>query len=146
MSIFDIYKDVPKEIQVAISESFGMFWFDPSACGNKIRMIVELIMDNQKVPKSQVKDGKRRSYVLHKRLELFKSTKSAEADLLMAIKWIGNSGSHTNGSLTKDDILDTCEILDHVTMKIYKKESKRINDMGKKINKLKKPSRNKRKI
>lgn len=139
LNIFQIHKDVPEEICEAIKESFKLFWIDSSSCGNKIRTVVELIMDEQKIVKTYVDRGKRKGYSLHKRIELFKAVKPEEADLLMAIKWIGNSGSHVNDELNKDDTLDAYEILEHVTTKLYEKDSHRIKALSKTINKRKKP-------
>ncbi len=76
---------------------------------------------------------------LHKRIERFKIKNPEQAESLMAIKWIGNSGSHTSTSLTKDDILDSFEILEYVTTKLYETDTKRITQLTKQINKKKKP-------
>lgn len=139
LHIFTIHKDVPQAIKEEIVNAFNVFWLDTSSCANKIRVIVELIMDDMKVVKTYVQNNKRRGYTLHKRIEQFKLTNHELADLLMAIKWIGNSGSHTSDNLTKDDILDSFEILEHVTTKLYEKDSKGIVKLAKQINKKKKP-------
>jgi hypothetical protein len=139
LHIFHINKDLPANIRNEIINSFNVYWLDISSCANKIRVVVELIMDDMKIPKTYLSGNKRRGYILHKRIELFKVEKPEQADLLMAIKWIGNSGSHTSDSLTKDDILDSYEILEHVTTKLYETDSKRIAKLTKTINKRKKP-------
>ena len=62
LNIFQIHADVPKEISKAIKESYKLFWLDSSSCGNKIRTVVELIMDEQKIAKCAIdqayRDGK----------------------------------------------------------------------------------------
>lgn len=136
--IFQLHKELPENINYEIINSFKIFWLDISSCANKIRRVVELIMDDMKIPKTYLQSGKRKGYSLHKRIEQFKAKKPEEADLLMAIKWIGNSGSHTGDGLTKDDILDSYEILEHVTNKLYEKDTKRISKLTKTINKRKK--------
>jgi|LNFM01.1.fsa_nt_gb hypothetical protein len=146
LHIFQIHPDVPRDLASAIVESFKLYWIDISSCANKIRIVVELIMDEQKITRTFTTGGKRKSHSLHKRIELFKVTKPEEADYLMAIKWIGNSGSHTNGGLTKDDILDAYEILEFVTTKLYEKDSHRLKKLSKEINKKKKPIAKKRAI
>ena len=139
LHIFHIDKDLPDNIRGEIINSFNVYWLDISSCANKIRVVIELIMDDMKVPKTYLHAGKRKGYSLHKRIELFKVSNSEQAELLMAIKWIGNSGSHTSDGLTKDDILDSFEILEHVTAKLYETDSKRIAKLTKTINKRKKP-------
>lgn len=44
---------------------------------------------------------------------------------LMALKWLGNAGSH-DGSLNKDDLLDAFEVLDHVLAEIIDERSERV--------------------
>ena len=58
----------------------------------------------------------------------------------MAIKWIGNFGSHASDLLTKDDVLDAYEILELVISKLYEREdSIRVKKLSKDIVKRKKP-------
>ena len=139
INIFTIHLDAPGPIKAAVLEAFKVYWIDIASCGNKIRIVVESIMDDQKILKTYINGGKRTGYSLHKRIELFKSTKPEEADLLMAIKWIGNSSSHTGDILTRDDILDAFEILEYVLTKLYEKDSARLKKLSKAINKKKKP-------
>ena len=40
------------------------------------------------------------------------------ADALMAVKWIGNEGSHQDVLSTRD-VLDDAEILEHVVVALY---------------------------
>lgn len=139
LKIFQINDNVPETIGGEILKAFKVYWIDISSCANKIRVVVELIMDDMKVKKTFNHAGKRKAYTLHKRIDLFKSKNPEEADLLMATKWIGNTGSHKNDNLTRDDILDGLEILEFVTNKLYETDSKRISTLTKKINKRKKP-------
>ena len=55
---------------------------------------------------------------------------------LMAIKWIGNDGSHYK-KITKEDILDAFKILEYCLNKIYVKEEEEIKKLAKKINTIK---------
>ena len=41
----------------------------------------------------------------------------------MAVKWIGNNGSHHGQPLSRSAIVDAMEMLDHVTYKLYDTES-----------------------
>lgn len=145
IKIFPINKDVPENISEIIMSAFSLYWTDLSSCANKIRTVAEYIMDNKKIPKTYTYRSKRKKYTLHRRIEIFKVTNNEEADLLMAIKWIGNSGSHQFDNLTQDDILDSFEILELVTTKLYETDSIRIKKLSKDINKRKKAIGNKKK-
>lgn len=139
ISIFKIYEEVPGKIKEIIMSSFRLYWMDLSSCSNKIRTAAEYIMDDKKVPKTYLDKGKRKGYSLHNRIELFRKTNKEESELLMAIKWIGNSGSHQIDNLTKDDILDSFEILEHVIIRLYDTNSNRIKKISTIINKKRKP-------
>jgi hypothetical protein len=104
---------------------------------------VELILDKFKIKKTtNNSDGKRKKVALHHRIEQFKVKYSSAAELLMAIKWIGNVGSHSSEALTRDDILDGMEMLEHVVNMLFESESKRIKTLVKTINKRKGPIKN----
>ncbi|MDR6527320.1 hypothetical protein J2787_002712 [Chryseobacterium rhizosphaerae] len=139
INIFQLNENIPENISQEIKESFKLYWVDLSSCANKIRKVVELIMDNIKIPKTYLKNGKRKRYSLHERIENFKIRNQAQGDLLMAIKWIGNSGSHSSETISKDNLLDSYEILEHVTENLYGKQLQRIERISKIINKKKKP-------
>ncbi len=138
---FIVHKEVPHKIRKALIESFHLYWMDTSSCTNKIRVICELIMDEENVPKAYIdRNRKKLKYTLHKRIEVFQQTKPSEAGHLMAIKWIGNYGSHPSDTLIKDDALDAYEILELVISTLYEKEeSIRVRKLSKDIAKRKKP-------
>lgn len=140
LNIFIVHENVPKVIKNEIIKSFGLYWLDFASCANKIRIVLELIMDNKKVKKSTISNkGKRVYYDLHTRIDLFKKKFPEKAKLLMANKWIGNAGSHKNTNLTQDDILDGFEILELVLNQLYGTDTKRITRKASEINKRKGP-------
>lgn len=139
LKIFDIINTVPEKLIPHIQDAFDIYFTDVSACANKIRIVIELLMDLHKIKKTSIVRGKRKRLTLHKRIEEFKLKYPIEGELLMAIKWIGNYGSHNLESLTKDDILDGFEMLEHVLNNLYETNSKRIKSLGKKINKRRGP-------
>ena len=52
---------------------------------------------------------------------------------LMAIKWIGNAGSHES-ELTRDDFLDAYQPIDEVIAELYEKRPKKWSELSAKIN------------
>lgn len=139
LHIFCIPEDTPKDVEKAIHLAFKVFWIDKSACANAIRTTVEVILNDKKVLKSAITKGKkRRSLSLHERIELYEKKNCEVAKYLMAIKWIGNAGSH-EGELTSDDILDGLDLLKYALEKLYTMHDKEIAQITKKINKRKKP-------
>lgn len=139
----DIIK-IPNQLDSELSEimrsSFILFWLDEDSCGNKIRSAIEKLLDLQKVNKTTInKQGKRQQLKLHSRIEKFKSKKPEIAKYLLALKWIGNQGSH-NGryKLTKNELVDAYRILELSLIDLYDKTRGDVNRLTKKINKEKK--------
>lgn len=138
---FPIDKSVPDTVSDHLKSAAGLLWADHDAAGNRIRQSVEALLDQQGVKKSYIeksktpgKPGKRKQYPLHQRIEAYKKKNSDAANHLMAIKWIGNAGSHTgSASLSRDQILDALEIMEVVLEEVYVGHRKKIAAKVKKI-------------
>lgn len=128
----------PLDLKKELTNSFSHFFSDISSCANKIRMCVEILMNNLKVQKVEVLKGKRKTLSLHERINKYKIKNPEVAEHLLAIKWIGNSGSHY-GKLTKDDILDAYNLLDFSLTKIYNNQEKELKKLSNMINKRRAP-------
>lgn len=59
LNIFTPHSDIPEQIVKMIKDSFRFFWMDPASCGNKIRTIIEVLMDHQNIPKTYLLKKKR---------------------------------------------------------------------------------------
>lgn len=90
-------------------------------------------MNQQKVKKTYIQKGKRRRFTLHQRIEEFKLVKFEIANFLLAIKWIGNSGSHI-GKLESKDILVAYELLEHTLNKLFDDKDSELKKKSKEIN------------
>lgn len=145
LDIIPLHSDIPKVIRKTIESSFELFWIDLASAANKIRIAIELILDEKRVEKSLIRKNKRVYHTLHKRIEIFKQQQEEEAKLLLAIKWIWNDWSHSKTQLTKDDLLDAYEILEYVLDKIFERKTQKqtILKLSKAINKRKGPIRKK---
>ena len=133
-------KNTPTEIVDIVDESFKLFWVDEDSCGNKIRSGIEKLLDLQKVNKTTVNiHRKRQSLYLHQRIEKFKSKEPEIAKYLLALKWIGNQGSH-NGAykLSRKELIDAYRILEVSLTDLYDKTRIDVNRLITKINRKKK--------
>jgi hypothetical protein len=133
--IINIPESCPKSVQKILNESFGLFWLDLGSCANKIRIAIEVLLNEQGV--AQTKTTKT-ELTLHSRLELFEKTNPDTAKHLMAIKWIGNAGSHFF-EIKNDDVLDAYELLEYSLEKLYNDREKKLIQLSEEINKNKKP-------
>ncbi len=136
--IISIPKSCPKTVSKLLNESFGLYWLDISSCANKIRISIEVLLNELKVKKTKTVQSKRKNLSLHERILLYKSINSEVANFLLAIKWIGNAGSHFS-DITKEDILDAYELLEFSLEQLYEDKKKKLVKMSKEINKRKKP-------
>lgn len=137
-AIFRIPKNTPEEITIEILQSFSIFFSQPNSAGNKIRTSIEMLLDQQRVKKTRIskKSRKREKLNLHDRiLEYGKKNAELSANIL-AIKWIGNTASHTR-SLELDDVFDAFDLLHHVLTEIYDNRAIHIAKITKKRNKNK---------
>ncbi|WP_452225760.1 DUF4145 domain-containing protein [Lacinutrix cladophorae] len=138
LELINIPEKASNEVRYKLKESFKLYWIDKSACGNKIRASIEILLTDLKVRKTITKPGKRIKLTLHKRIELFKQKNPSLASNLLAIKWIGNSSSHGIGNVSAEQIIDAYKILEYVLDKIYNNQDSEIKSLTKKINKRKK--------
>jgi len=135
LNIFRISENCPELVKNEIIDSFKLFWFDLPSCANKVRTSLELLLNEQKVNKTtSTKKGRRLK--LHERIVEYKKKNEQVADFLLAIKWIGNTGSHI-GTLERNDLLDAYELLDFSLSKLYDNKETELEKLQREINKRK---------
>ncbi len=98
-----IPKECPGEVIDQLQQAFVASWGDASASANHIRMAVERLLDHIKQPRTRISPkGKRELLSLHKRIEGLASRDKQLSDSLLAVKWLGNAGSHSD-SLSREE-------------------------------------------
>jgi hypothetical protein len=124
----------PTQISLQLLNAFYHYWNDKASSANRIRAVVEFLMDSQGIPNPN-------GTTLHHRILEFQKTKDKElGGSLEAIKWIGNAGSHIQ-ILNKIDLLNAFELLNHVLHMLYPDGThiKRVKDLTTEINKNRGP-------
>jgi len=131
---------VPSDVREQLEQSFRLFWCDLDACSNRIRTSIEKLLDYHGVKRTVIsKNRKRVELKLHARIELFAKGGEPLSDHLMAVKWLGNAGSHAAAPVTRDDVFDAYEIIEFVLREMFDQAASRIKRITKLINKTKKP-------
>ncbi|MER5555986.1 DUF4145 domain-containing protein [Streptomyces sp. NPDC002793] len=114
----------PPAVSERVDAASKILWLDPSAAANRIRAAVEALLDDQKTIREKTNGaGKAIRLSLDNRIATFKTAlpqHADAADLLLAVKWIGNVGSHED-VLRISDVLEGVEFLDHALSLIYDK-------------------------
>lgn len=130
--------NTPESVREAIVSAAMLTWQSDEAGANKIRSAVEHMLDAKKVKKQVTKNGKKTRLNLHDRIVQFQKKDQENGDILLAIKWLGNSGSHTS-KLTRDDVLDAFDMLELVLENLYGKTKQMIMKKVAAVNKKKGP-------
>jgi hypothetical protein len=139
LRIFSLPKNAPAEVAEEIENSFSLFFSDPSSAANHIRIAIENLLTHLKIKRYDTNRGRRTYLSLHKRIELLPRKFEHLKDLFFAIKWLGNAGSHSNKSISADDVLDAYELMDELLVEIISSKRKKAKSLAKKINKKKGP-------
>lgn len=123
----------PDDVCIELDAAFALYWSHPAASAGRMRVALELLLTHQGVPRrKRIGGGKSKELWLHARLELFAKSNPSTAAQLMALKSLGNSASH-EGSISKADILDAFEVLEHALAEIIEQRSKRVAVLAKKL-------------
>lgn len=136
---FPIPKDTPDNVVSEIEKSFSLVFSDPSSSANHIRVALEHLLTHMKIKRFSTNNGRRTFLSLHKRIDLLPRKYSEIKDIFLAVKWLGNAGSHSNHSVTLDDVLDSYELTIELLDEIFSKKRKNAKSLAKKINKKKGP-------
>ncbi|MEH6784405.1 MAG: DUF4145 domain-containing protein [Alcanivorax jadensis] len=126
--LFPLNSAYPDDIRKIAQEAFSLFWSDPASCGNKIRVGVEVLLNNLGIEKEYKnkngivelsKKGRPRPMTLHKRLEKFKSVSASSAYALESIKWLGNESSHAGDLIHQSVVYRAVMIFGSVLAHLY---------------------------
>jgi hypothetical protein len=73
------------------------------------------------------KRRKREALSLHSRILEYRAKRPDVAELLLAVKWLGNAGSHPGtGTVSQEDLLDGFEMLEQVLDEVYRRTRARL--------------------
>ncbi len=141
LKIISTPDETPIKVEEALNESFRLFFCSPAAASNHVRVAIESLLTELKVKRYETSGGKRRVISLHGRISLLPAKYDGLKELLYAVKWLGNAGSHAGKELTIDDVMDAYEIVEHILGEIYDKKFTKVKALAKKVNKAKGPKK-----
>jgi hypothetical protein len=122
--IFNIPSKCPQHLQNEIIHAFKLAFSDYSASGNRVRTCIELYIKEL----NPLAKGK-----LHKQIESIKNHDSSVYEILMAIKWLGNQGSHES-NLQEYDLAFAFEALECCLKKQYESNEAKLKNFAVLIN------------
>jgi hypothetical protein len=133
--MFDLPAKCPDEVRGELQAAFQIFWPQPAACAGRLRVALECLMNYLGVPKrKKTKKGTFSDLTLHVRIDTFAASEPLIGAQLMALKWLGNAGSHAR-DVTKDDLLDAFQIMEHALGELIDRRSANMAVLAKKLTK-----------
>lgn len=142
LHFFPISPNCPEDIKISLLEAFSITLLSPSSAANKVRVSIEHLLTSFRIPKTTTnKQKKRVRLTLDARIAKAKDKNAVLGkleDILYAIKWLGNAGSHSGSEITLDDVFDAYELMHHVLIELYQPKNG-LNKLAKAIRKRKGP-------
>lgn len=121
LKILHLPDKIPTKVKVAIDSASEVLWLSPAAAANRLRQAVDELLTAKKVKRTTINTRRKRVDLnLHKRIVMYSNTNKEVGDALLAVKFIGNDGSH-DSTLTVTDVLLGAEILDVAITALYDK-------------------------
>lgn len=125
----------PAEVLVRVVEAEAVALTDASAAAARLRTAVEALMTERKIRKTFLdKNGKRVRLSLHARIVEFAKQEPDISGLLLAVKWIGNEGSHDQAPLEWEEVVTGAELLAHAIKKLYDPSDKEMLRRARQVN------------
>lgn len=128
--LFSIPKSLPTFLAKHLGLVFELFWHDLATCTSRLRLNVEMMLDDLKVPRK--KKGK--GLDLFHRIEEFETIfcDANNTASLKALRPIGNLGTH-GLVISKDALFDALDVYEDVLLEIYEKKSDALNAIKEKL-------------
>jgi len=108
--------EVPEEIIRLLSKASELFWCDADSAINRLRSLVEIILDERGIPRK----NKSNRLPLHHRILLVADAELLDVrDALLAVKYIGNDSSHGFSGVGRNDLITAFSIVKFCLERLY---------------------------
>lgn len=132
-------ESTPIDVKNALNSAFAIIFANRDATANQLRVSIEVLLDELGV-QAQDKNGEFLKLGVrinnHLTGDLLKYK-----DRLSAIQWIGNDGSHGNGSISLDDLLAGLEIIESILVALYPSSAQDLDELARKMIEKKRPKK-----
>ncbi len=109
----------PPEVREGVERASAVLFLDPGLAGTALRAAVERFLTTEGISPKRSSGG---FVTLDQRIRDWKQAtpdRASVADLLLAVKWIGNAGSHEVSDVSAKEVLDGVEILDEAFHRLF---------------------------
>jgi hypothetical protein len=135
LRFFNLPAECPEEVIHHLDRAFATAWSDTASTANAMRTALEAILTERSIPRTSInKKRKRVPLSLHHRIEKYVAKDTENSDLLLALKWLGNEGSHAHGEPSGiTELLEGFRVFEHVIEHIYVNRAKAVRKLAKAI-------------
>ncbi|MEN0569828.1 DUF4145 domain-containing protein [Serratia nevei] len=123
---FDIPRNCPESVSLPLTRSFSLCISTPGSAASLIRITLEELM---------IALGDTGTGPLDSKIKRLPAQYNEHRDPLMAIKWLGNSGSHQLDQVSAYDVQDAYKIIEFVLNKIYAGSTESVSQLARRMNK-----------
>lgn len=119
MLLMPIPKSAPDEVREGVLRASRVLFADPGLAATALRATVERFLTSEGISATQ-SNGQFRN--AHKRINEWRDAnpnRPPVADLLFAVKWLGNAGTHEDSDLTTMEVLDGARVLDEAFHRLF---------------------------
>lgn len=124
--------ECPGSVKSALDAASAVLLVDPGAAAERLRLALDDLLTAQKVPRFTPGAGRQR-LTTHQRITKLEASKPYLADVLEAVKWVGNQGAHER-TLQVTDVLNAVELFAHALEILYDERARRLARTAKQIN------------
>lgn len=123
----------PEKVVQYLEKSFALYWVDTAAAANALRAGLEALLDTLKIPRHKKNSKGETVYIaLHARLESWAASDKDHAELCLALKEVGNLGSHGD-AVSAEHYLGALEIFSHVLADLFVNNAKKMKELAQSI-------------
>lgn len=119
MLLMPIPQSAPDEVREAVLRASRVLFADPGLAATALRATVERFLTSQGISATRSNAQFRN---VHERIKEWRdadSNRPQVADLLFAVKWLGNAGTHEDSDLTTIEVLDGARVLDEAFHRLF---------------------------
>ena len=108
---------VPTDVKTYLDKAFQVFWCDADSCVNRLRTVLEYVLDDLGVDRV---NGKGDRLPLASRIEQFVDPKFAHVkDAMTSLRHMGNDGSHGSIDIQRHELLLAFSVIKYCLEQIY---------------------------
>lgn len=133
LPLISLPEATPQKIYALVESASSALLSDTGAASTRIRTAIEVLLDEQRIRKTSTRNRRERLST-HTRITIFESKNQIAAKQLMAMKWIGNVGSHEGEPLSLKWVLDGLELFARAIESIYDPRDAELERLAAEIN------------